>query len=59
MKKLRTLFAAALLTLPILSIGASQIPVGQASGGATLQPTAPLTSCCWILFLGRWMCVYC
>ena len=59
MKKLRTLFAAALLTLPILSISASQVPVGPLSGGATLQPTAPVASCCWVVFLGRWMCIPC
>jgi hypothetical protein len=56
MKKLRTLLAAALITLPVLALDAA----------VTVEPTKPqvsstqaLDSCCWILLFGRWWCIPC
>jgi hypothetical protein len=57
MKKLRNVLAAALLTIPLASMGASSIM--DASTGQELRPTRSVTSCCWTYFMGRYWCLPC
>jgi hypothetical protein len=58
MPKLRTLLATALLTLPVLTLSASQIAVEAPGSGTRLESTS-LTGCCWVFYLGMWRCYTC
>jgi hypothetical protein len=57
MNKLRTILAAALLTVPVIALNASTVPdePTQMEIGQTQQQAG----CCWILIMGRWYCYYC
>jgi hypothetical protein len=57
MAKLRTLLAAALLTVPVLTLSAA-MPTGDAQTGPRIEPTAA-TGCCWAYVMGRWICFPC
>jgi hypothetical protein len=57
MNKLRTILAAALLTMPVVALNASTVV--DVPTGAQLSPTQPVASCCWMLIGGRWYCVPC
>jgi hypothetical protein len=57
MNKLRTLLAAALLTMPVIALNAStavDVPTGIEVDSPQQQ-----AGCCWILIMGRWYCYYC
>ncbi len=60
MTKLRTLLAAALITIPVLTLDAAQLPATQPGSQAQLAPSSQsVDSCCWVFFLGRWWCFPC
>ena len=56
MNKLRTILAAALLTMPVIALNASTA-AEEPTGIQVSSP--PQQSCCWILIMGRWYCYYC
>ncbi len=56
MNKLRTILAAALMTMPVIALNAST--VADESTGVTLE-TKQQAGCCWMLIMGRWYCVPC
>jgi hypothetical protein len=58
MTKLRTLLAAALLTLPVLALSASEVTADNVASGTRLEGTS-LTGCCMIYLNGKWMCIPC
>jgi hypothetical protein len=55
MTKLRTLLAAALITLPVLATDAA-VPTPDKPQISQSQPPA---TCCWVMILGRWWCIPC
>lgn len=57
MKKLRSVLAAALITIPLASFGASQVV--DSAAGTELRPTRNLENCCWVYLVGRYWCVPC
>ena len=57
MKKLRNVLAAALLTIPVLALNASTL--ADYTDEVVVRPTPSVTACCWVYFMGRWMCIPC
>lgn len=61
MKRIKVLLAG-LILLPLLALGANLDP---AEGVAVAQSESARVSgqesvtCCWIFFMGRWICVPC
>jgi hypothetical protein len=58
MTKLRVLLATALLTLPALTLSASQAASSSAGSGASLEATS-VANCCWVFYMGKWVCFPC
>ena len=58
MTQLRTLLAAALLTLPVMTLSATQV-TANAGTGPRLETSTSLTGCCLVLAGGRWYCIPC
>ena len=58
MAKLRTLLVTALLTLPVLTFSSAQSATNGGAPGTRLE-TQSATGCCYIYFMGRWVCVPC
>jgi hypothetical protein len=56
MNKLRTILAAALLALPILTLNASTVADEPAM---EIGQTQQQGGCCWMLIMGRWYCYPC
>lgn len=56
MNKLRTILAAALLTMPVIALNASTV-ADEPTGIEVNSP--PQQSCCWAIIMGRWYCVPC
>ncbi len=54
MKKLRTLLAAAFITLPVLATDAA-VTTPERPQIAQQTPV----NCCWVMILGRWWCIPC
>ena len=57
MKKLRNLFAAALLVLPVATMNAAPLPGAETRPG--LSSPQPAGGYCWVYMLGRWWYVPC
>jgi hypothetical protein len=57
MVKLKALVATALLTLPMLTLSASQV-APPSPNIVRLEP-ASLTNCCWVYYMHRWVCFPC
>jgi hypothetical protein len=57
MKKLRTVLAAALLTLPVLTLNASSL--ASDAQQSTIKPTHTVTGTCYVYFAGRWWAIPC
>jgi hypothetical protein len=58
MAKLRTLLAAALLTVPVLTMSMN-VAADDAQTGPRIEATTAATGCCWAYFMGRWICMPC
>ena len=52
MKKLRTVLAAALLTIPVLTLNAGSLTADVQADG--IKPTHSVTGTCYVYFAGRW-----
>ena len=59
MNKLRTILAAALLTLPVVALNASTAVDESAGIEIGQKPPQQQGGCCWMLLMGRWYCVPC
>jgi hypothetical protein len=57
MNKLRTILAAALLSMPVIALNASTA-VDEPTA-IELRPLQQQGGCCWALIVGRWYCVPC
>jgi hypothetical protein len=57
MNKLRTILAAALLTMPVIALNASAVV--EEPTGIELNQLQQQSGCCWMLIGGRWYCVPC
>ena len=57
MNKLRTILAAALLTMPVIALNAST--VADEPTGIELSPVKQQSGCCWAIIMGRWYCIPC
>jgi hypothetical protein len=57
MKKLRTVLAAALLTIPLSSLSASTLP--DPARGSELNPTHSVAATCYVYLMGRWWAYPC
>ena len=57
MKGFRKMMAAALLAIPVLSLGASE--VGGRLPGAQMDSSQPVTRCCYVYMGGYYICVPC
>ncbi len=58
MRKLRSLLAAALLTLPVVTLSATQLSGGK-SDVVAVQSSTSLQGCCYLYWEGRWWCLPC
>ena len=56
MRKIRTVLAAALLTLPIAALSAHGLA---AAPGGTQVRSAQGQTCCWVYWNGFWVCNPC
>ena len=52
MKKVLTVLAAALLTIPVLSLNASSLV--DSDKASEINATHSVTGTCWVYFAGRW-----
>ena len=57
MRKLRTFLAAALLTIPVMTLNASSLSAD--APGYGLSSAQSLTGTCWIYMGGRWWAYPC
>lgn len=58
MRKLRTLLAAALFTLPVVALSASQLSTGK-SDVVGVQSSVSSDTCCYVYWQGHWWCLPC
>jgi hypothetical protein len=57
MRKLRTVLAAALLTIPVMTLNASASSADASTYG--VSSTQSLTGTCWVYMGGRWWAFPC
>ncbi|HZF27758.1 MAG TPA: hypothetical protein VE907_01445 [Gammaproteobacteria bacterium] len=62
MSKIRAFVAAALITIPALTLDAAQVPMSQSPAPviSDAKPTTAELGCCfWICIYGVWICFSC
>ena len=57
MKRLLTVLAAALLTIPVLTLNASSL--ADSTKGSEIQSTHSVTNTCFVYYMGRWWAYPC
>ena len=57
MKRLLTVLAAALLTIPVLSLNATSLV--DSDKGSAINATHGVTGTCFVYYMGRWWLIPC